>query len=106
MERRYKKIKVVGKGSYGTAVLCLDQHTSKKVVIKRVDIRKLSEPKRAAALREAELLRSFQHPGGNHTITCVRMGLRELTWAGAHSDCASSEFFHIQWILAHCVRVC
>jgi tRNA A-37 threonylcarbamoyl transferase component Bud32 len=60
--RKYKRIKYLGKGSYGAAILVqLRANESKKFVIKEIVIGHLQESEQAAAKKEAEVLHQMQH---------------------------------------------
>eukprot|EP00927_Polykrikos_kofoidii_P032700 TRINITY_DN27781_c0_g1_i1.p1 TRINITY_DN27781_c0_g1~~TRINITY_DN27781_c0_g1_i1.p1 ORF type:complete len:518 (-),score=62.58 TRINITY_DN27781_c0_g1_i1:47-1600(-) len=67
----YDRVRVLGRGSYGTAVLVRvtgdalrsRSRTSGNLrVMKEVDLDRVDEKQRAEALREAELLKSLSHP--------------------------------------------
>lgn len=59
---RYKKVKVVGKGSFGYAVLV--QHTSdrKLYVMKIIDVSRMERKQKEEALNEVVVLKSLRHP--------------------------------------------
>lgn len=63
----YKRIKVLGRGSFGCAVLCERRKDGVKVVIKEIDMAKMASGERAAALQEARVLASLNHP---NIVTC------------------------------------
>ena len=58
----YKRVKVLGSGSYGQAVLVERKADKKKFVIKEVDMGKMGRAEKAAAKREAQLLMDLDHP--------------------------------------------
>ena len=60
--KNFSKLKTLGKGSYGSAVLCKSRRDGKEYVIKLVDTTSLSKRELADTQREAALLRSLQHP--------------------------------------------
>lgn len=60
---RYRKIKIVGKGSFGYAVLV--HHVSDKTknyIMKIIDISKMEKKQRNEALNEVKVLKSMRHP--------------------------------------------
>eukprot|EP00747_Dinoflagellata_sp_TGD_P163687 gnl/TRDRNA2_/TRDRNA2_182634_c0_seq1.p1 gnl/TRDRNA2_/TRDRNA2_182634_c0~~gnl/TRDRNA2_/TRDRNA2_182634_c0_seq1.p1 ORF type:complete len:568 (+),score=103.19 gnl/TRDRNA2_/TRDRNA2_182634_c0_seq1:87-1790(+) len=72
---RYEKVRVLARGSYGTAILARIRETRSANlagsrgpppdmlrVIKEVDFNEANEKARAEALREAEMLKSLSHP--------------------------------------------
>ena len=60
--RKYKRIKYLGKGSYGAAILVnLRANAEKKFVMKEIVIGHLSESEQAAAKKEADVLHKMQH---------------------------------------------
>lgn len=57
---RYKKIRKIGKGSYGSVYECLDMRTNEKVAIKKLqEIQDISDAKRV--LREIIILKACHH---------------------------------------------
>lgn len=58
----YKRIKVLGEGSFGKAYLveCLSDHTL--CVIKQVDLSKMNDQEKRDTLNEAKILEAFNHP--------------------------------------------
>jgi NIMA (never in mitosis gene a)-related kinase len=59
---RYKKVKVVGKGSFGYAVLvqhCVDR---KLYVMKIIDVSRMERKQKEEALNEVVVLKSLRHP--------------------------------------------
>eukprot|EP00892_Ulva_mutabilis_P004300 jgi/Ulvmu1/2241/UM013_0088.1 len=59
---KYERGKVLGKGSFGRAVLAKNRADGKHVVIKEVSMRNMKPAEREAAKQEAELLKVLQHP--------------------------------------------
>lgn len=59
---RYKTLRVIGKGSFGKAILCLDTVTNKNVVMKVIDLGSQPEHVQAASLQEAKILKAVAHP--------------------------------------------
>ena len=66
---------VIGKGSFGTAVLCRDKASGTQVVVKRIDVRHMKPEKIALSVREADILRSLSHPGQctQHRQQCITL---------------------------------
>lgn len=60
--RRYERIKSLGKGGYGEAILARRKDDGVRVVIKAVQLTALKPPDRKAAFQEAEVLASLHHP--------------------------------------------
>mmetsp|Transcript_21357 Transcript_21357/g.39087 ORF Transcript_21357/g.39087 Transcript_21357/m.39087 type:complete len:853 (-) Transcript_21357:263-2821(-) len=61
LHRQYERIKVLGRGSYGQAVLVKD-HGRELRVIKEIDLSRLPATARDQAKTEAEVLRKLKHP--------------------------------------------
>ena len=60
--KKYKRIKYLGKGSYGAAILVeLRANASKKFVIKEIVVGHLKATEQAAAMKEAEVLSQMTH---------------------------------------------
>lgn len=58
----YKKIKVLGKGSFGKAFLVEAESDGSKAVIKKIDIAKLSDEEKRDTIKEAKILEVLNHP--------------------------------------------
>ncbi|CAD8181229.1 unnamed protein product [Paramecium octaurelia] len=58
----YEELETIGSGSYGSAYLVKNKKTGQLSVAKKVHLGKLSEKEKISALREAELLKSLDHP--------------------------------------------
>lgn len=58
----YKKIRVVGKGSYGEVWLCRHLEDKRQYVLKRMDLKTASKRERKAAEQESKLLSKLKHP--------------------------------------------
>ncbi|RWS09745.1 serine/threonine-protein kinase Nek8-like protein [Dinothrombium tinctorium] len=58
----YEKIRVVGKGAFGTAVLYRKLDTDTLVVIKEVDMHDLTAVERSSAINEIQVLSMLNHP--------------------------------------------
>ncbi|KAL7066797.1 protein kinase domain-containing protein [Cryptosporidium serpentis] len=65
---RYIKIREIGSGSYGKAILVKDIYKGKEYVMKVINISKLSPSERKDAINEVKLLNSVRHP----CIVCFR----------------------------------
>lgn len=52
---RYKKVKLLGKGSFGSATLATELASGKKVVLKEISLARLSIAEKKAAKQEAEV---------------------------------------------------
>ena len=60
--KKYKKLKYLGKGSYGAAILVeLRSNPAQKFVVKEIVIGHLKPPEQAAARKEAEVLHQMNH---------------------------------------------
>ena len=59
---RYQKVKVIGKGAFGAAVLVNARGSNNQYVIKQVDVSRLKPKERDEAKKEIKLLASFHHP--------------------------------------------
>jgi len=65
---KYKRVKVLGKGSFGHAVLVtVAKDPTKQYVVKEVDMSKMPKSEREASLLEAKLLSALHHP---NIVTC------------------------------------
>ena len=62
MRSEYERIKVLGKGSYGAAILVKHKRSQKKMVMKTIAISNMSKQELADAKKEAAVLRSLDHP--------------------------------------------
>uniref|UniRef100_A0A914YGS2 Protein kinase domain-containing protein n=1 Tax=Panagrolaimus superbus TaxID=310955 RepID=A0A914YGS2_9BILA len=58
----YERIRVVGKGSFGSAILYRRKADDSLVVIKEINMHELSTAERQLALNEVSLLSSMDHP--------------------------------------------
>ena len=59
----YKKVKVVGKGAFGAAILVQARTDPRKqYIVKVVDVSRLPTKEREEAQKEIKLLASFHHP--------------------------------------------
>ncbi|BES95101.1 NIMA-related kinase [Nesidiocoris tenuis] len=62
LETTYEKIRTVGKGAFGTAVLYRRLSDSKMIVLKEINMGDLSAAERQMALNEVEVLSVLHHP--------------------------------------------
>ncbi len=58
----YEKLKSIGKGNYGKAILCRNKIDKQLYVLKSINIGEMSEDQVNSALMEVELLKSLKHP--------------------------------------------
>ena len=72
IDKRYKFIKVIGKGAYGTVISCRDTITGKNVAIKKISraFEDVVDAKRL--LREIKLLRHLQHENTIGLLDIIR----------------------------------
>ena len=59
--KKYKRLKYLGRGSFGAAILAQLRSTQQLFVIKEIVIGHLSQPEQAAAKKEAEVLNAMAH---------------------------------------------
>ncbi|CAN0355431.1 unnamed protein product, partial [Discosporangium mesarthrocarpum] len=59
---RYSVTRVIGKGSFGKAVLCKRRRDNKVCIIKQIETRLLGRQGRKEAQKEAGLLATLSHP--------------------------------------------
>ena len=59
---KYKRIKLLGEGSYGKAYLVECIQDSSKCVIKQINLFQLSEEEKRHTIDEARILESLNHP--------------------------------------------
>lgn len=58
----YKRIKLLGEGSFGKAYLVESVADGSLCVIKQVDLSKMSEQEKKDTLKEAKILEALRHP--------------------------------------------
>lgn len=58
----YEKIRVVGRGAFGTVHLCHNLSDKKLVIIKQIPVEQMNRDERQAALNEARVLSMLNHP--------------------------------------------
>eukprot|EP00039_Didymoeca_costata_P002695 m.61962 g.61962 ORF g.61962 m.61962 type:complete len:1230 (-) comp11469_c0_seq2:108-3797(-) len=59
---KYQRIKTVGEGSYGKAVLVKNKASSQKYVVKEVNVLKMHKQEREEARKEVQVLARMKHP--------------------------------------------
>lgn len=64
----YRRVRRIGKGAFGAAVLVEDM-AGRQLVVKQVNTSHLSEDDRQAAAQEAKLLSRFDHPNVINLMT-------------------------------------
>ncbi|XP_063404093.1 serine/threonine-protein kinase Nek8-like [Mytilus trossulus] len=58
----YEKMRVVGRGAYGTVHLCRRLADKKLVIIKQIPVEQMTKEERQAALNESKVLSMLSHP--------------------------------------------
>lgn len=58
----YEKIKIVGRGAFGTVFLCRQLNDNKEVIVKQIPIEQLSKIDRQSTLNEVKVLSMLHHP--------------------------------------------
>lgn len=59
---KYRKVKIVGKGSFGYAVLVESKKSKRQYIMKIIDISKMDEKQIEEALNEVQLLKIMRYP--------------------------------------------
>nr|XP_022317954.1 serine/threonine-protein kinase Nek8-like [Crassostrea virginica] len=59
---KYEKIRVVGRGAYGTVHLCQRLADKKMIIIKQIPVEQMTKEERQAALNEVKVLSMLSHP--------------------------------------------
>ncbi|BFY99642.1 hypothetical protein BsWGS_02682 [Bradybaena similaris] len=59
---KYEKIRVVGRGAYGTVHLCIRLSDRRQVIIKQIPVEQMTKDERQAALNEVKVLSMLHHP--------------------------------------------
>ena len=59
---KYRKVKIVGKGSFGYAVLVESKKSKKQYIMKIIDISKMDKKQIEEALLEVHLLKVMRYP--------------------------------------------
>ena len=58
----YERVKVLGKGSFGQAVLVRRKSDKKELVAKEVDMKRMNRKEREEAIHEVKMLKKLRHP--------------------------------------------
>lgn len=58
----YEKIRIVGRGAYGTVYLCRRRLDNYLVIIKQIPVEEMTIEERHSALNEVHVLSKFKHP--------------------------------------------
>lgn len=58
---QYRKIKVVGKGTFGQAILVQDKKDNKQYIMKQINIASMSEREKQESLNEVKVLSGLKH---------------------------------------------
>lgn len=64
----YERIRVVGKGSFGNAILYRRKDDDELVILKEINMHELSPTERQLALNEVLLLSRLHHPNSKYLI--------------------------------------
>jgi NIMA (never in mitosis gene a)-related kinase len=59
---KYRKLKVIGKGSFGFAVLVQSVNDRQTYVMKIIDVSKMDRKQREDAINEVHVLKAMRHP--------------------------------------------
>ena len=59
---KYERIKIVGRGAFGTVYLCRRLEDNRKVIIKQIPIEQLNKLDRQATINEVKVLAMLHHP--------------------------------------------
>ncbi len=59
---KYRKLKVIGKGSFGFAVLVQSVNDRQTYVMKIIDVSKMARKQRKDAINEVHVLKAMRHP--------------------------------------------
>jgi len=66
--KKYKRLKYLGKGSYGAAILVELRNTREKFVVKEIVIGHMKQKEQDAAKDEAKVLQKMQHSNITHYV--------------------------------------
>lgn len=58
----YKKVKIVGRGAHGVAILCRRKRDFSLVVVKELYQREMTDEERKASMNEIQVLSLLRHP--------------------------------------------
>ena len=59
---KYKRLELLGRGSFGKAFLCKNTHNDNFCVVKQMETSMMTKKEREDAVREARLLKKMDHP--------------------------------------------
>lgn len=59
---KYEKIKIIGRGAYGTVYLCRRISDGCHFIIKQIPVEEMSKEERQAAMNEVDVLKRLTHP--------------------------------------------
>lgn len=59
---KYRKLKIIGKGSFGHAILVQSVNDRKQYVMKVIDVSKMERKQKEDALNEVHVLKAMRHP--------------------------------------------
>lgn len=59
---KYRKVKVIGKGSFGYALLVQSVSDKKLYVMKIIDVSRMDRKQKEEALNEVHVLKAMRHP--------------------------------------------
>jgi NIMA (never in mitosis gene a)-related kinase len=62
MGDEYRQIRLLGQGAFGKCYLVESKNDNSKWVLKQIDIHSMSEEEKKEALKEAKILKAFDHP--------------------------------------------
>ncbi len=85
---KYRKVKIVGKGSFGYAVLVESKKSKKQYIMKIIDISKMDQKQIEEALMEVHLLKVMRYP----YIVTYRESFMEKMYLPYHSGASASSW--------------
>ena len=59
---KYERVRVVGRGAFGTVYLCRRLADNREVIVKQIPVEQLSRMDRLATINEVKVLAMLQHP--------------------------------------------
>ncbi len=59
---KYRKVKIVGKGNFGHAVLVQSVHDRKLYIMKIIDVTRMDRKQKDDAINEVHVLKAMRHP--------------------------------------------
>nr|ANM86797.1 Nek1 [Stygiella incarcerata] len=62
LENRFEAIETIGKGSFGTCILCRRRTTGEQVVVKQIDVDAMTQEEKEDAMKEVHILSMLDHP--------------------------------------------